>query len=512
MTLDDFKKLFRRYIKVVAGGPEDKTRGKGMLTILDALAKSLTELLLSKSVTLAEAQDLLTTPVPALEDGARYAVTGPWDGLATDSKVYVLALTTSTFEPTGILVRDGERSLVKVDVAAGTTMPVNTASSFAELEGEPADNAALAAALAGKADLVGGVIPATQLPSYVDDVIEANSFTALPANGERGKIYVATDSNKQYRWGLTQYIEIGKSIALYTGTGSAVDGAMNQQAATAEYLKYLPLSGSTDALPMRGRIKWGTGSVFGFDSYLFLQNGRRTLQLYNNGLTFFNDDAGGSGANIDADENGDLLLNTLRVVGFFDCRSRDITARRIPSGTLVYTNAGAVYLCYTAAPVGTAEPTDNTANYIKLFGTSTGGGAGGGAASFATLSGVPEDNAELVKSFKKLASILPATTSRGDYTLQLSDAGCQIPVATANGLATVTVPADEDINFPVGTILEVSQENNATVTIAGGVGSSSGTKVVLEAYLDAYTTAGQFAVVGLRKMGANRWRVTGGAQ
>jgi hypothetical protein len=125
MTLDDFKKLFRRNIKVVPGGPSDRTRGLGLIAALDALATELKTLLLSKSTTLAEAQDLLLTPTPALEDGSRYAIaSNNWDGLGTASTVYVRALTTSTFEPTGTLLRGGVRSLVTVDVAAGTTAPV----------------------------------------------------------------------------------------------------------------------------------------------------------------------------------------------------------------------------------------------------------------------------------------------------------------------------------------------------------------------------------------------------
>jgi hypothetical protein len=62
-----------------------------------------------------------------------------------------------------------------------------------------------------KADLVDGKVPASQLPSYVDDVIEVASFSALPTTGETGKIYVTLDTNKQYRWGGTAYVEIGTS-------------------------------------------------------------------------------------------------------------------------------------------------------------------------------------------------------------------------------------------------------------------------------------------------------------
>lgn len=56
----------------------------------------------------------------------------------------------------------------------------------------------------------GGKVPAAQLPSYVDDVMEYASLAAFPATGETGKIFVATDTDKQYRWSGTAYREISK--------------------------------------------------------------------------------------------------------------------------------------------------------------------------------------------------------------------------------------------------------------------------------------------------------------
>lgn len=69
-----------------------------------------------------------------------------------------------------------------------------------------------------------GHVPQAQLPSYVDDVIEAADKTALPAEGEAGKIYVTLDDNKTYRWGGTAYVEISQSLALGTTQGTAYDG------------------------------------------------------------------------------------------------------------------------------------------------------------------------------------------------------------------------------------------------------------------------------------------------
>lgn len=69
-----------------------------------------------------------------------------------------------------------------------------------------------------------GVIPSTQLPSYVDDVVEVAAFSNLPSKGESGKIYVITSTNIQYRWSGTAYVEISKSIALGETSSTAYPG------------------------------------------------------------------------------------------------------------------------------------------------------------------------------------------------------------------------------------------------------------------------------------------------
>lgn len=75
--------------------------------------------------------------------------------------------------------------------------------------------------LGGKADLVAGKVPSTQLPSYVDDVLEFANLAAFPGTGETGKIYVAIDTNRTYRWSGSAYIETSpsdvRSVAGKTG-------------------------------------------------------------------------------------------------------------------------------------------------------------------------------------------------------------------------------------------------------------------------------------------------------
>lgn len=70
----------------------------------------------------------------------------------------------------------------------------------------------------------GGKVPAAQLPSFVDDILEYDSLSDFPEEGESGKIYVATDTNRQYRWSGTQYSEISKSLALGETSSTAYRG------------------------------------------------------------------------------------------------------------------------------------------------------------------------------------------------------------------------------------------------------------------------------------------------
>ena len=110
----------------------------------------------------------------------------------------------------------------------------------------------LQAALDGKqatgdyATLVGGKVPAGQLPSFVDDVIEVDNISLLPASGEEGKIYIVIASGKTYRWAGTTYLEIvaspgstdvvaeGSTNLYFTTTRavSAVQSALNGKAST----------------------------------------------------------------------------------------------------------------------------------------------------------------------------------------------------------------------------------------------------------------------------------------
>ena len=86
-------------------------------------------------------------------------------------------------------------------------------------------NTSLKGAANGLAELdANGLVPSSQLPSYVDDVVEYSALSSFPATGETGKIYVDTTTKKIYRWSGTTYVEISASLALGTTSSTAFRG------------------------------------------------------------------------------------------------------------------------------------------------------------------------------------------------------------------------------------------------------------------------------------------------
>lgn len=76
-----------------------------------------------------------------------------------------------------------------------------------------------------KADLVDGKVPASQLPSYVDDVVEFDTFENLPNPGEKGKIYLIINNNTQFRWSGSEYIQLNSDkFLMTTNTDQAITG------------------------------------------------------------------------------------------------------------------------------------------------------------------------------------------------------------------------------------------------------------------------------------------------
>ena len=147
------------------------------------------------------------------KDGSGRIVSGAAGIIFSDATVQTTAATTPDLAPYAPLASPTFTGVPAAPTAAGGTNTTQLATTQF-----------VASAVATKADLVGGLIQSAQLPSYVDDVIEAANLAAFPGTGETGKIYVAIDTGYTYRWSGSIYVRINEvdlSSYLTTSVASA---------------------------------------------------------------------------------------------------------------------------------------------------------------------------------------------------------------------------------------------------------------------------------------------------
>lgn len=130
------------------------------------------------------------------------------------------------------------KTVVDSELSSSSTNPVqnkvvNTAiSNLNALVGDATVSAQISSAITGQKGATGGLaeldtsgkVPSSQLPSYVDDVLEYDGKANFPTAGETGKIYVDTSANITYRWSGSTYVEIGSSLALGETSSTAFRG------------------------------------------------------------------------------------------------------------------------------------------------------------------------------------------------------------------------------------------------------------------------------------------------
>lgn len=135
-----------------------------------------------------------------------------------------------------VLVNDASASstpdlsgyMLKVDkaTAASNITGTNDTTYVTPLANAIKENKANKGVANGYAGLDGtGKVPSSQLPSYVDDVLEFSNVAAFPSTGESGKIYIDLTTNFQYRWSGSAYIQITSTSALW----GSITGALSAQ-------------------------------------------------------------------------------------------------------------------------------------------------------------------------------------------------------------------------------------------------------------------------------------------
>lgn len=207
LQLQDYNKIAFRDVQlplaqndidnVVAGllSPEEKADIGKIITKAD-FNKQTGELFL-KNKTNSQVTSLVIPP--ATKDGM---------GLMTESDVIEMGTLTEHR-----IDRNNPHNVTKAQVGLGNV--TNDAQVKRSEMGQP-DGVALL-----NSD---GKIPSSYLPSYVSDIITADSYAKLPTTGEEDKIYVTKDTNLTYRWSGTNYVEISPSLALGETSTTAYAG------------------------------------------------------------------------------------------------------------------------------------------------------------------------------------------------------------------------------------------------------------------------------------------------
>jgi hypothetical protein len=106
-----------------------------------------------------------------------------------------------------------------------------------------------------------------------------------------------------------------------------------------------------------------------------------------------------------------------------------------------------------------------------------------------------EDLADKVVEYLLFTETGPHTAA---YTLELSDTS-RVVAMNVSGAATVTVPANASVAFPIGAVVGVYNMGSDPVTVAGAAGVTIRNAGDLDEYKE----------VSLRKRGTNEWVMAG---
>ena len=166
---------------------------------------------------------------------------------------------------------------------------VNSAiSNLSTLVGDTLVATQISNAIASKADLdTNGKVPSSQLPSYVDDVLEYSAKSNFPSTGESGKIYVDTATNLTYRWSGSAYVEISPSLALGETSSTAYRGDRGKMAY--DHSQSAHFSGNYNDLTNKPNIPTvGNGTIIikqagtSKGTFTVNQSGNTTIELTDN--------------------------------------------------------------------------------------------------------------------------------------------------------------------------------------------------------------------------------------
>lgn len=337
-------------------------------------------------------------------------------------------------------------------------------------------------------------IPASQLPSYVDDVLEFQSLANFPAVGEGGKIYIAINQGtaanptRQYRWTGSAYAEInpspGTTDALTEGSTNLYFSESRVRNAVLTGLSFASsaaVAATDSVLSAFGKIQ-ARLNLLGTAATANVQTGPTDTTagaLMAVGAFGLGGDTPGGVAGVD-----DKTLRGWRYI-------TPTTAGTKPNGA---NGIGIVHTFgYTRDQLCQEfwEVTGATSTLRRWYRQCFASGAWGAWNElFHTGNFNPSTKQD------KSAVIGTATTR----TLALTDAWNYVRPGTTSAI-TLTVPTNASVAFDIGTEITVRALGNITIAAAGGV--------TLNAPSGGTLSMTERMTVTLKKVGANVWDVIG---
>ena len=325
-------------------------------------------------------------------------------------------------------------------------------------------------------------IASTYLPSYVDDVLEYTDLAGMPVTGETGKIYVALDTNKIYRWSGSTYIEISPTAGnadtatkLLTSRSIAASGDANWT------VNFDGSANATAVLTLANIVTAGTGTKLTYNAKGLI-TGSSSLTVSD--ITDISTNYQAKNSNLTSIAG--LSVSSTGLVKLSNgVASLDTNTYVVYGGALDTPTSGTLTNC-SGLPLSTG-----------VSGTLSSSNGGTGSTTLTFPSGT--------------ASIgyldIPQVSQSANYTCVLSDSGKHIYHPGADTTArTFTIPANASVAYPVGTaIMFVNDSSAGVVTIA----IDSDTLVLAGAGTTGSRSLAASGIATAIKMTSTRWMISG---
>ncbi len=330
-------------------------------------------------------------------------------------------------------------------------------------------------------------IPSSQLPSYVDDVLEFPTHDDFPATGEGGKIYIAVNQGtaanptRQYRWTGSVYAEINPS----PGTTDALAEGSTNQYFSEHRVRNTVLTGlsllSSAAITAADTVLSGLGKI---QARLNLLGTAANANVQ----TSSTDTTAGALMPVGAFGLGVGAIpetanaNNITKPGFYVTAGAALN-NPSPYGAYIICNANSAGV--TVAHYAHDIVTNNT--YIRKL---LNGTWSAWRQQFDTGNFDPATKQDK-------SSVIGTATTR---TLSLADAWNYVRPGTTSAI-TLTVPANASVAFGIGTEITIRSLGNVTLAAASGV--------VLNAPSGGTLSMTARMTVTLKKVATDVWDVIG---